>query len=461
VNHYILGDVVTCSDPGTNYNVWIGDGCPDPAFFVAGCFHPDTLTINAGDSVTFIVGDDIMPTGTHNVVADDGSFRCAKGCDGEGGDGTPDINWRFTRTFASPGIVKYHDEVSHASGTIVVQGAPASPPTFQITQLFSNLDGTLQFIQLTETAGLNGQHHFAGLTLTSTHDGITKTFTFPNDLPTDQTAHMTVVAAVASDYGSGPEILLSLFRPGSRQVVAYYPEFVLPPRFLATDGGAINFAGADQMTYASLPTDGIMGLYRSAGVGPATLPACAPSPPSCPYSLPLTPAPVTAIEYYNAARDHYFVSASAPDIDALDSGVITGWQRTGESFSVGPARVSHIGIEWQYVGQPVCRIYIPPDSHFYSASADECAQVQRYPGFVLESNAVFYAALPDLTTGECGVLPGIVDGDFPLRPVYRLWNRRTDTNHRFTTSLQVRAEMIGRGWVSEGYGPMGVVMCAE
>ena len=48
-------------------------------------FHPDTLTINAGDSVTFIaLDDDLIVTGPHNVVADDGSFRCARGCD-EGG----------------------------------------------------------------------------------------------------------------------------------------------------------------------------------------------------------------------------------------------------------------------------------------------------------------------------------------------------------------------------------------
>ena len=76
-------------------------------------------------------------TGAHNVVADDGSFRCARGCDGEGGDGTPvsdsicdgmgfcrfnPIRLGFTRTFNAPGIVVYHDEIGHASGVIVVQG---------------------------------------------------------------------------------------------------------------------------------------------------------------------------------------------------------------------------------------------------------------------------------------------------------------------------------------------------
>lgn len=365
-------------------------------------------------------------------------------------------------------IATLREGIRIGTATLVVAAAlafgcaQAAPPTFQITQLFSNLDGTVQFIELTEIAGLNGQQHFAGLTLTSAHNGVTKTFTFPNDLPTDQTALMTVVVATAP----GSVIWSAYFDNGFSEVISYSPEFAFPPRFLATDGGTIDFAGADQMTYASLPTDGALGLYRSAGVSQASLPAgvCPGSSPHfCPSFVPLTPAPVTALEYYDAAHDHYFVSAAAPDIDALDSGITPGWQRTGEAFSVGPTRVSYLGIEWQYLGLPVCRFYIPPeegDSHFFSASADECALVlQRYPDFVLETDAAFYVALPNPTTGDCAALPGLIDGDIPLNPVYRLWNQRADTNHRFTTSLQVRAEMIGRGWVSEGYGPMGVVMC--
>src|SRR5262245_62077639 len=71
----------------------------------------------------------------------------------------------------------------------------AAPPTFQIAQIYSNLDGTTQFIRLTETQGLNGQHRFAGLTLTSTHEGIIKQFVFPSDLPTDQTADLSIIVA--------------------------------------------------------------------------------------------------------------------------------------------------------------------------------------------------------------------------------------------------------------------------
>ena len=39
-------------------------------------------------------------------------------------------------------------------------------------------------------------------------------------------------------------------------------------------------------------------------------------------------------------------------------------------------------------------------------------------------------------------------------PVYRFWNARAgDTNHRYTTSLQVAREMTSLGHVAEGYGP--------
>jgi len=69
---------------------------------------------------------------------------------------------------------------------------------------------------------------------------------------------------------------------------------------------------------------------------------------------------------------------------------------------------------------------------------------------VLETNAAFLATLPDAATGACP--SGQV-------PVYRLWNNRVDSNHRYTTSLTVRGEMISRGYIAEGYGPNAVALC--
>jgi hypothetical protein len=350
-------------------------------------------------------------------------------------------------------------------------GSNPDVPTFKIVQVYSSLDGAQQFVELREYAGLDGQDHFAGLTLTSTHDGVEKQFTFPTDLPTNKTANISVVVAAVL-YPPGPNTPPTIFQvyisPTGGVVIAYHPNSVVPARFLATDGGTVNFAGTDEVTYASLPADGSTSLFRDGTIGQAALPRGS-LPPGAPFSnsghtYPTAP-PVTAVEYYNAAEDHYFISASAPDIDALDSGRTAGWTRTGETFGVGSRALTDLDLEYRYKGSAVCRFYIPPaygSSHYFSASSDECTSVkQRFPNFVLESDAAFFATLPDPVTGNCPVMPGFLDGDIQLKPIYRLWNQRSDTNHRYTTDLDIRDLMIERGWLPEGFGPAGVVMCVN
>ena len=162
------------------------------------------------------------------------------------------------------------------------------------------------------------------------------------------------------------------------------------------------------------------------------------------------PAPrADAVEYYHAALDHYFVTSSPVEIAALDAGAFAGWSRTGASWSV-----------FAKAGEPrgaaVCRYYGRPeaglDSHFYSASADECTAVATKfsSAWLLESPNVFQAQLPATTSGLCPIA---------TRPLYRLFNGRRDANHRFTTSVAVRDAMRARGWVPEGYGPGMVAMC--
>ena len=56
-------------------------------------------------------------------------------------------------------------------------------------------------------------------------------------------------------------------------------------------------------------------------------------------------------------------------------------------------------------------------------------------------------------------MSGFIDGDIQLRPVFRLWDGRADTNHRYTTRLDLHDAMIDQGWISEGYGPLGVAFC--
>lgn len=107
-------------------------------------FEPSDLTIQVGDSVTWV-----NDGGLHNVDANDGSFRCAQGCDGAGGDGDPSsAPWSFTLIFDDPGIVDYVCEV-HAGlgmvGRLRIEDATPPPPDPE--------PGTLRFAAAAVSAG--------------------------------------------------------------------------------------------------------------------------------------------------------------------------------------------------------------------------------------------------------------------------------------------------------------------
>jgi hypothetical protein len=272
---------------------------------------------------------------------------------------------------------------------------------------------------------------------------VTKTFIFPNDLPSGLPTgprHVSIVSQQLAQQAS--------YSP------PFFPDFVMPNQFLPTDGGTLDFAGIDRWTFDALPTLWA-GLVRSSDGLTVTqgLPLMQNFAGRQVYPLG---GATTVYEYYDPEADHYFMSGSQPDIDALDTGRIPGWQRTGEQFYAPSAPNSADG------QVPVCRYYIPPASHFFSASVQECASVtQQYPGFELETPLAFAAWLPDPVTGACPAT-GIQDdigNPLDLLRVYRLWDNRVDTNHRYTTSLDIRAEMIHQGWIPEGYGPDGVAMC--
>jgi hypothetical protein len=309
--------------------------------------------------------------------------------------------------------------------------AGASFHTFVVDELYSNADGTVQFIVLHEAFGAGGQQFLQGHQLTVSHNGSVKTMTFDHDLANGSTAGKRALIATQ----------------GFAALGVVTPDYVVPNGFLATDGATVNYAGVDQLTYASLPTDGASALMRDGSVAPNVARNFA-------GQSGIAPAlPVSAVEFYNATLDHYFISALQPDIDALDSGRLVGWVRTGQSFHVFPSQaVGGVGVN------PVCRIYIPPpqgDSHFFSASPDECAAtLAKFPTFDLESSAVFFIALPTTTGPTAGACPA---GTIAL---YRVFDNRVDANHRYTTSRAIRDQMVALGYIAEGYGNDAVIMCA-
>ena len=77
--------------------------------------------------------------------------------------------------------------------------------------------------------------------------------------------------------------------------------------------------------------------------------------------------------------------------------------------------------------------------------------VKQEPAWLFEG-VVFNIPVPD-QAGDCA--PG-------SEAVYRLYNNGQGAapNHRYTTDAAIRMQMIAQGWIPEGYGPLGVIMCS-
>ena len=155
----------------------------------------------------------------------------------------------------------------------------------------------------------------------------------------------------------------------------------------------------------------------------------------------------TAVEYYHQAFDHYFITAIADEITKLDNGTFAGWTRTGRSFRIYPNAAAGLNA--------VCRFFstafAPKSSHFYTPDAGECTTVKANPDWQFEAE-VFFIPKPAL------------DGACPANtiPVYRVYNNGQGgaPSHRYTIDLAVRDTMLAQGWIPEGYGAIGVIMCA-
>jgi len=176
---------------------------------------------------------------------------------------------------------------------------------------------------------------------------------------------------------------------------------------------------------------------------------CPPEEQSITVSAQAVPtATASLVEYYHAQLDHYFITQSPGEIADLDSVRHPGWARTGLSF------LAYLPSQSNGRGSAVCRWYGSSpnlDTHFFSATRSGCWSVPKDDGWTEETANAFEMPLPDLVTGVCPV---------GSAPVFRLWNNRADSNHRYTTSAAEKMRMVARGYVAEGYGPDAVAMCA-
>jgi len=115
----------------------------------------------------------------------------------------------------------------------VVAGLPASATfhLWQMNELYSNADGSVQFLELTALEG--GQQFVQFHTLKAGSNS----FTFPANLPGDTAGHRMLI-------GTQSFAALGIVTP----------DYIVPNGFFPVGGGTINFAEfADVWTYGTLP----------------------------------------------------------------------------------------------------------------------------------------------------------------------------------------------------------------
>ena len=129
---------------------------------------------------------------------------------------------------------------------LVATSANASFHLWRMTEVYSNADGTVQFLELAALA--SGEQFVSGHTLTSTRGTVSNSFTVPTDLPGDS---------------GGKRMLFAT--QGFANLGVVTPDYILPNGFFFPAGGSINWADVDLWVHPALPTDGRMSLDKETG----------------------------------------------------------------------------------------------------------------------------------------------------------------------------------------------------
>ena len=140
----------------------------------------------------------------------------------------------------------------------VLAAAPgrASFTWWEVNEVFSNADGTIQFIEFFESGGQDGQRSFGGKQLKTFVARASQTdplniYNFADDLPSSFTANKFALLATEG-FGS---------LPGAVQ-----PDFVMPDGFIDTSVVVeIELQTIDEFKFSlgAIPSDGINSLHRT------------------------------------------------------------------------------------------------------------------------------------------------------------------------------------------------------
>lgn len=128
----------------------------------------------------------------------------------------------------------------------ITNKAHANFHLWKLNEIYSNADGSVQFIEL--FCSFSGQSVLQNHTLSVTNAGAVHTFTFPSNTPANTFQKSLLLATPG--FGSLPG--------------GVTPDYVIPTNFLFSGIATINFGpGADVVSYTNLPNDGVSAMVRS------------------------------------------------------------------------------------------------------------------------------------------------------------------------------------------------------
>jgi len=134
--------------------------------------------------------------------------------------------------------------------------AHATFHSWEINELYSNVDGSIQFIELFESKGDNDSDLLLtdNAQLSSTDGLITNLMaSFPNDLPSTLTANKFFLIATTGFAGLDGAVT---------------PDYILPDEFLFTGGGTVDFGlDVSSIAHGALPIDGILSFNADGSTG--------------------------------------------------------------------------------------------------------------------------------------------------------------------------------------------------
>jgi len=148
------------------------------------------------------------------------------------------------------------------AAALIGPSAYATYHTFQIQEIFSNADGTIQYVVLHEALGMNGQNMLTGHTFTASQGMAQQIYAFMQDLPGGECGYYSCNPSPTAH----SRVLIATQGFAALNIVT--PDYIIPNNFIPLANGTVNYAQVDQVSYNSLPTDGVSAIDRNGNVIP-------------------------------------------------------------------------------------------------------------------------------------------------------------------------------------------------